>query len=241
MPSATLATAATLSIVAGLAYALVGWRFAARAREGAGTPMACFSLFWFAVAYYGLTDGLWSLAVPALDPPLAVGVTILYTKTLAGCVGFFGLVYYLAYVYTGDRKLLVPLAAFYALVYVLVLYAYVAADPVGQVVQPWRSGLVYANPGTFLDTLSVLALFVPPLLAAIAYARLVTKAQDARQRRRILAVSAAFAAFFGGLLFGWLGGSVWYWWPLVEKGLALGTVCAAYLAIRDERPGVRSQ
>jgi hypothetical protein len=234
MPSATLATAATLSLATGVAYALVGWRFAARARGAGGAPLAFFSLFWFAVAYYGVTDGLWSLAVPMLDPPVAVGITILYTKTLVGCVGFFGLVYYLTYVYTGDRRLLVPLAAFYAAVYVLVLYAYVHADPVGQVVQPWRSGLVYANPGTFLDTLSVLALFAPPLLAAIAYARLYAKTADPTRRRRILTVSAAFATFFGGLLFGWLGGSVWYWWPLAEKVLALGAIGAVYLVVQGD-------
>ena len=235
MPTATLTAAALLSVATGVAYALVGARFARRAsaeREGA-LPLGLFSLFWFAVAFYGLTDGLWSLAVPTLAPPVAVGITILHLKTLAGCLGFFGLVYYLTYLYTGDRRLLVPLAAFYSVVYVLVLYGYVAADPVGQVVQPWRSGLVYANPGTFFDTLSVIALFAPPLVAAIAYARLYPKTPDPVKRRRILTISAAFATFFGGLLFGWLGGSVWYWWPLVEKALALGAILAVYLVTEN--------
>lgn len=241
MPAATLVAASLLTLATGLAYGLVGWRFARRAREGGGLPLGLFTLFWFAVAYYGVTDGLWSLAVPLVDPPVAVGVTILYTKTLVGCLGFFGLVAYLAFVYTGTRRLLVPLAAFYALVYVLVLYSYVHADPVGQEVQAWRSGLVYANQGTFLDTLSVLALFVPPLVAAVAYARLVTKTDDPRQRRRIVTVSAAFATFFGGLLFGWLGGSVWYWWPLAEKLLALGAIGAVYGVVRHDGTGVNSR
>lgn len=234
MPTATLTTASLLSIATGLAYAAVGLRFARRARRQEGPsalPLGLFSLFWFAVAYYGITDGCWSLAVPTFDPPLALGVTILLTKTLAGCLGFFGLVYYLTYLYTGDRKAVVPLGAFYAVVYVLVLYSYLAADPVSQQVHPWRSGLVYANPGTLLDTLSVLLLFAPPLVAAIAYARLVTKTTDPRARRRIVTISAAFATFFGGLLFGWLGGSVWYWWPLAEKMLALGAIGAVYLVI----------
>lgn len=232
MPSATLVTASLLTLATGVAYALVGMCIARRARAQDGLALGLFSLFWFAVAYYGVTDGLWSLAVPLSDPPLAVGVTILYTKTLVGCLGFFGLVYYLTYLYTGERRLLVPLAAFYAVVYVLVLYSYVQAEPVGQVVQTWRSGLAYARPGTFLGMLAVLALFAPPLLAAIAYARLVTKTDDPRTRRRILVVSAAFAAFFGGLLFGWLGGA-WYWWPLVEKLLALATGLAVYAVLRD--------
>lgn len=229
----TLAAAATLTVLAGVAYALVGVRFARRARRPDGHAPGLFSLFWFAIAFYGLTDGLWSLAVPLLDPPLAVGVTILMLKTLVGCIGFFGLVYYLAYVYTGHRRWLAPLVVFYAVVYVLVLHSYVAAEPVGQLVQTWRSGLVYANPGGVLDTLAVVALFAPPLLASIAYARLMGKTDDPARRRRILVVSSALAAFFGGLLFGWLGGT-WYWWPLVEKVLALGTVLAVYVVVRDD-------
>lgn len=232
MPATTLVAASTLSILTGLAYALVGRRFARRARTG-GHALGLFSAFWFAVAFYGLTDGLWSLAVPLLDPPVAVGITILHLKTLVGSVGFFGLVYYLGYVYTGSRRLLVPLAAFYALVYVLVLHSYVAADPIGQAAHTWRSGLVYANKGGLLDTLAVVALFAPPLVASIAYARLVTKTDDPRQKRRILTISAALAAFFGGLLFGWLGGA-WYWWPLVEKLLALATIGAVYAVVREE-------
>lgn len=235
MVAPTLVAGALLTFGAGLAYLAVGVVFARQAR-GRGLPLALFSLFWLAIGFYGVTDGLWSLAVPTLGPDLSVGVTILVLKTLVGCAGFFGLVYYLLFVYTGDRRLLVPLAAFYGLVYVVVLYSYLDAQPVGQVAQTWRSGLVYANGGTFLDLLGTLALFVPPLVATVAYARLVPKTHDPAQRRRVLTVSASLVVFFGGLLVGWVGISAWFWWPLVEKGLGVATGVAVVWALRGPRP-----
>lgn len=230
----TLLAAALLTFGAGVAYLAVGVSFARQAKAK-GHALGLFSLFWLAIGFYGLTDGAWSVAVPLFDPPLAYGVTILLLKTLAGCVGFFGLVYYLLYVYTGDKRLLLPLAGFYVLVYLVVLYGYLAAEPVGQQAFAWRSGLVYANPGTFLDTLGVLALFAPPLLASIAYARLVPKATDPRQRLRAFTVALSLGAFFGGLLIGWTIGSAWYWWPLFEKVLGLATGVAVVGAMRAER------
>lgn len=239
MASWTLAAGSVLTFLAGVLYVAIGMRFARRAAEQGSMPMRTFSLFWFAIGYYGLTDGAWSLAVPLLDPPLAVGVTILVTKVLVGCVGFFGLVHGLAYVYTGRPGVMRPLAVFYALVYLLVLYSYVAADPIGQEAQRWRSGLVYADPGGLLDTLAVLALFLPPLFASLAYAGLYRRASTRAQRIRIATVSASLAVFFGSLILGWLGGG-WQWWPLVEKLLAIATAAAVVLALRatpDERTG----
>lgn len=231
MLSPTLAAGSVLTFLAGVLYVAIGVRFARRAAGQRSVPMGSFSLFWFAIGYYGLTDGAWSLAVPLLDPPLAVGVTILVTKVLVGCVGFLGLVHSLAYVYTGNPRVLRPLAVFYALVYVLVLYSYVEARPVGQEAQAWRSGLVYADGGGLLGTLAVLALFLPPLLASLAYAGLYRRAGDRAQRVRIATVSASLAVFFGSLIAGWLGGG-WRWWPLVEKLLAIATAVAVVLALR---------
>lgn len=219
--SGTLLAGALLTLAAGLAYLAAGIRLSRQAPRK-GHAIALFSLFWFALGFYGIADGLWSLAVPLANPPVALGITILHLKTLIGCAGFLGLVYYLLYLYTGNRRILLPLVLFYALVYVLVLYSYIARHPIGQETQTWRSGLVYANDGGLLDTLAVIALFLPPLLASIAYARLATKVQTPQQRRRVLAISASLAVFFGSLLAGWLG-MAGTWWPLAEKILAVAT------------------
>ena len=224
----TLAFAAALTLVIALLYAGVGVRFARRAR---GQPaLLGFALFWFGVAYYGLTEALWSLAVPLADPPLAVGLTVLHTKLVAGAAGFLGLVSYVLHVYTGKPHL-AWLAPAYGLIYAFVVYAYVAAQPVGQEAQAWRSGLVYANGGGLAGALANVALFLPPLAASVGYAFLYRRAGSPRQRRRILAVSLSLAAFFGGLLVGWTLHLAW--WPPVERALALATVLLAHAALRE--------
>lgn len=228
MVSATLAAGAALTLGAAWLYAVVGLRFARRARDARSTTLGLFALFWWALAFYGVADALWSLAVPLFSPPVAVGITILYTKTIVGCAGFLGLVNHLLVLYTGREDLLPRLAALYALIGVLVLYSYAVSDPVGQEAQTWRSGLVYANDGGLVGTLSVVALFLPPLLASLAYAALLARVREPELRRRIGTVSAALLAFFGGLLVGWTLAPAW--WPPVEKLLAIGAAVSVLWA-----------
>lgn len=227
--SPTLVAGSLLTFAAGALYAVVGVQLALRART-AGHAVALHSLFWLGVAFFGITDGLWSLAVPLLDPPLAVGVTILHAKTLAGCAGFFGLLYYLTFLYTGGRRWLWPLLAFYVAVYVLVTYDSLAAQPIGQATQTWRSGLVYAHDSGLFGLLSTLALFVPPVVGAVAYARLLAHAIEPGVRARILTTSLALGVFFGGVALGWIVG--FPWWPPVEKALGIGSGAALAWAQR---------
>lgn len=228
-PAPTLLAASILTLATGLLYAGVGVRYARRARTR--PALAWFALFWFGVAYYGVTEALWSLAVPLADPPLALGVAVLHTKLAVGAAGFLGLAAYVLHVYTG-RAHLRWLAPAYAAIYAYAAYSYVAARPVGQEAQAWRSGLVYANDGGLAGVLANVALFLPPLVASIAYAGLYRRVVDPAQRRRVLAVSLSLAAFFGGLLVGWTLHAAW--WPPVERALALGTVLLAHAALRDD-------
>ncbi|HEX2021987.1 MAG TPA: hypothetical protein VHH36_04695 [Candidatus Thermoplasmatota archaeon] len=227
MIAPSLLAASLLSLAGGALYLAVGASFARLAR---GPSQAAFSLFWFGVGFFGVSDGVFSLAVPLFDPPLAFGLTILVLKSVLGCVGFAGLLYALLYVYTGRRATL-PLVVAYAVVLLLVLASYFAAEPVGQEAQAWRSGLVYARSDAPGGTIAAVLLFLPPLLGSLAYAALWRRASERGQRRRILAVSAAFAAFFGGLLVGWTG-LAGAWWPLAEKLLAVGAALVVLAATR---------
>lgn len=226
--SPTLAASSVLTLATALLYASVGLGFARRAQGE--RSLLLFALFWFAIAYYGVTEALWSLAVPLFDPPLALGVTVLRTKLLVGAAGFLGLCAYVLRVYTG-RDRLPLLAAGYAALYLFVAWSYAAARPVGQEAGAWRSGLVYANEPGLAGVLANVALFLPPLVASIAYALLYRRAEDAAQRRRILGVSLGLAAFFGGLLVGWTLDAAW--WPPVERVLALAAVLAARRALGE--------
>lgn len=220
-----LLVASLLGIAGGVVYSLIGWRYVELARRA--HMQAFFALFWLGVGAYGVADAAWSLAVPLLDPPLAVSLLVLHLKILAGTAGFFGLVYYLAYLYTGRRGLFWPLLALYAVVYGVTTYAYVARHALGQEVRTWGSGLTYANPGGPVSNAAFLLLFAPPLLAALAYGALLPRASDRRRRLRILATSGALAVFFGGLLLGWMTDLVPAW-PIVERALAIAAGLVVY-------------
>lgn len=233
MPPLPLLAANALALAGAVVYALIGARYARLARR---TPMqAPFALFWLGIAAYGLADGAWGLAVPLAQPPLASGVLVLHLKILAGCAAFFGLVYYLAYLYTGRFHLIWPLLVLYAGVFVVVTYSYVARDPVGQEVRAWGGGLTYANEGGILSKVAYALLFAPPLAGALAYGALLPRAATREQRLRIIATSAAFAVLFGGMLLGWMTNVV-PGWPLLEKALAVAAGAAAFSTTpRDEK------
>lgn len=232
MLPATVAAGSALTLGAATLYGVVALRFArrgaAKGGEG-GRAVALFALFWGALAFYGATDALWSLAVPLFAPPLALGVAILYAKTVVATVGFFALVDHLLFLYSGSARLRWPIALAYGLIGAFVLYTYVSAAPIGQEVQTWRSGLVYAENGRLLDTIAVLALFVPPALASLAYMALYWRVEERAVRLRILSVSASLFVFFGGTALGWTL-PVGDWWPLVERGLAIAAVSAVLQA-----------
>lgn len=221
----TVLLASALSILGGAVYALIGWRYVVLARQA--PAQSFFALFWLGIGFYAIADGGWSLAVPLLAPPLALGIVILHLKILAVSAGFFGLVYYLAYLYTGRSSLVWPVLAFYVLALVVTTYSYGLRDPIGQAVGTWGSGLRYANPEGAASKLAFVLLFAPPLLAAIAYGALFPRLPTKAQRRRVLATSSAFAVFFGGLLLGWMTDVVPNW-PLIEKGLGIAAALVVY-------------
>lgn len=217
-----------LEVALCLGYVAVGLHYARRARGPGGEAPARFAAFWLALGGYGILEGAWSVAMSTLTLPYEVGVTVLQLKILLAAVGFFGLSSYLLRLYTGrswDRLA----AAYHAVAYVLLVYAYAAARPIGQEVQAWRGGLVYASSGGALNTLAPLLLFAPALVGSIAFLLLARHAHGAA-RRRVIRLGAALFVFLAGLSLGWLN-AAWFWWPLVEKTLALVAILGAMDAV----------
>lgn len=229
----TLVLLSALEIAICLGYLRVGAHYARRALESKDAWPAHFALFWGAFGAYGLSEALWSLAVSAFPIPLEVGVTILHVKVLLACLGFWGLVCYLARLYTG-RDLRVLAGAYYAAALFAILYSYEWSQPIGQEVQAWRGGLLYARSDGALGTWAPIFAMLPALAAAIAFLLLARVVQEPAARRRIVRLGAALAVFLGGLSLGWLN-ATWFWWPLAEKLLALVAVLGALDALRPRR------
>lgn len=208
---AALVSAITAFVVAGaygyLAARLSGRRVSAGARLAAGQ----FSLFWAVFALGTAVDGAESLDAAFTTPPLAVAVTAEYVVVLLLCVLLWSLVCYLFYLFTG-REIAIPLAGLYAVLYVLLLYYFVASMPSGVSVHQGAVGLTYASTvtGPILGVL-LLILVVPEIVGTICYLTLLFRTRDPTVRYRVALVGFSLLAFFGLSFIGLgslLGGSL---------------------------------
>lgn len=234
MSSATLDAGLLLILTAGVLYVIAGVLVARRRHVGdpeERRALAFFALFWIAMGAWGLLDGLWGMGVVHLGlDGVALAATVLHLKVLAAVLGFLGLVYYLAYLYSGRSELLVPLAVAYVGVLAVVEWYYNMRGPTGVRPGTWGVGLVYRNPGEPAWYLVVALLFGPPIVAAVLYANLLRVVDAPGARLRVAVISVAFATLFGSYAFSWtLGG--WFWWGFAEKVLAVGANLAVLVVV----------
>lgn len=239
MESFSLLLGSLLGLVLAALYLEVGRRQASRATSAGRGAQRLFALFWLGVGVYGLADAAWALALAYDASSLAFAKTVLQVKVISGLVGFFGLVAYVGYIYTGRGSLVRPIAVGYAVLYVVLVAWYAWRDPIGQSGEGWGASLLYARDAPSVWTGITLALFLPPLAATGAFAFLLRHITDRRQRLRGLIVSLSLATFLTGVGMSWLSGA-WPWWGLFEKTLALllvsGVLVAMRLAERAEAP-----
>lgn len=226
-----VAAQAALSLLASAALARAGqlaWRRAPRG-EGrlAGRMLA---LWWFGAGVVVLVEAARGLLAAAgvLDP--GVHEALLHLHALPLSVGLCGLLYHLAYLYTGNARLLRPLAATCAALFVLVTFTYASLGPWRVARTAWGVRMEPASPDPVLGFVLAAAFATPALVAAAAYLRLYGRVPTAEQRYRVATVSAAFLALSGMLLAGLAGGA---WSPAVHAAPALA---AAVLAVAAYRP-----
>lgn len=156
------------------------------------------AVWWLGLAVFAVAGASTDLTIALGARPFTVLLAFHYARIAALCIGLWGLMFYTAYVFTGNRRLLAPLAGFFALYYAALVFFLTLGQPYGIETAPWPR-LALANP--ILDTVSVGVLVViPPLVAALVYLCLYRKASDSSQRVRILFVTVGTIAWFGGSL-----------------------------------------
>lgn len=232
MSQASLALGAALGLAGAALFATAGVRTWRRARATASPPLRAFAVFWLAAgAYLGL-NAMWIVAWLAGLDALPVSIAILEAKVAAVCASFAGLVCYLLAIYAGRRRLVLPVGAAYAGLLLAMETYYAWRAPVGQHASLASLGLDYLRPQQTLvwDALLVL-LFVPPIVATLAYASLHRLGADPAARRRIRWTAASLLLFFAPDLVGWLAGR-WTGWDVVELALALCAGVGMLLATR---------
>ena len=245
----TLVFSALFALAATSLYAFIGWRLSKRVVSSPEGRVAwgCFTLWWYGLALTTWIGGLLDLlgALGLTDLPLFLTAT--YFNILVICIALWGLLYYLIYLFTGNRRWLVPLTIFYIVYYVLLIYYVTASAPDGINLEPWSSELAFRTPltGPFFGIVVVL-LLVPQILGGLSYFMLFFRVQEITQKYRILLVSWSIMIWFLSPFMAVAGGLEGQgWWQLASRiiGLAAAlTILMAYLPPRwlKSRYGIAS-
>ena len=193
-----------------------------------------FGVWWYALAGIQAVSAVTRALAYADVLDVTLYVTITYVLVLGICTAFWGLVYYLSFLLTGDRRVLMPLTAFYIAYYAFLLYYLTLRDPVDIAVTAWNVKIVYAREIAGAPrALVVLLLIVPPLAGAIGYTRLYFKVRDPTQRYRIGLVSVTLVSWFAILLVAWaVEAGEHPWWQLVSRSMGLVSALLVYAAYR---------
>lgn len=187
---------ALLAIATGAVYGYVGARLSRRHIQGDGRlAWTLFVHWWRALAL--VTAGS---AVIAVLPVLGVHDEALYLSylhvvLLALCYLLFCLLYYLAYLFTGKRSLVVPIAAFYVGLYAFTLFW---INSLGPYYDPVQGSVETQTKGSGpLVAVFVILLIGPIVAGAALYLRLFSKVEEPTQRYRIGMIGGTILLWFG--------------------------------------------
>lgn len=194
MPSASLLVAGAVSVLTGFAFLFVAGQIA---RRDVATDMRAgnrtLALWWGLLGAYLLLQG--GLTTAAAYGALTLDV-YLASRALAIpllCAACASLVHHLVFLYTGDRRRSAWIAFLYAPVFLLFLYA-TFGQPQTLRVSTWLVGLDDTG-AAYRLTYALVGL--PPILASLAYLRLLRHVKDPLARFRIRLVALTIAAYVG--------------------------------------------
>jgi hypothetical protein len=230
----TLLFGALLSALSAGIYFYVGRVLSRRHSSSPDTRLAwrLFVVWWYALAATTLSGAILSLLGALGIAGLPLFITITLVNLLATCVALYGLVFYLLYLYTGNRGLLAPLSVFYIAYYILLVYYVEASNPIGVAVARWRATLVYQHQieGPLFQ-IAILLLLFPPIIGGLAYFMLYFRVKPVTQKYRILLVSWSIIIWFlSTFLASITGFSQYDWWQVVSRLIGLGAALLIMLA-----------
>lgn len=176
--------------------------------HGARLANALFGVWWVSLAVVFVLIPLSSVPARVLGyRNLALSVTLLNAMLILIVAAVWGLVYYLAYLYTGSHRIFWPITAFYIALAVVLIVLIAWMRPIGF---SETGTLAYENDALQGTPAVILGLFFsgPVVLAALAYGSLLFRVKEAALRYRIGMVAGAFLVQFG--------------WSLASSALELG-------------------
>jgi hypothetical protein len=232
----TLLFSAFFAVIAASIYSYVGWRLSKRVISSSDARLAwrSFTVWWYGLAATTLIGGFLSLFGAFGLTSLPLFVTATYVNILVICLALWGLLYYLIYLFTGNRRLFVPLAVFYMIYYVLLVYYITASIPGNVNVGRWSTTLDYRTPPTGPLVVIVLAmLLLPQIIGGLAYFSLYFRVVETTQKYRVLLVSLSIVVWFLSPVIALAGGvGQQDWWQFASRFIGLAaalTILMAYL------------
>jgi len=245
----TLLFVTLLSTLCAGIYYYVG-RVLARRRSSTADSRLAWRLFvawWYALAAATLIGAILSFLGAIGIDDLALFTTLTLLSLLTTCIALYSLMFYLLYLFTGNRKLLGPLSVFYVVYYAMLVYNIQAHVPIRVAIERWRTSLVFQNPiqGPFFVLLLFLLVF-PQIIGSFAYFMLYFRVTLASQKYRILLVSWSIIVWFLSAFLASITGisesDIWQVFSRLIGLIAASAILVAYQppAWIKQRFGVRS-
>ena len=210
-----------LALATSVVYAYVGHRLGRREVQGdARLAWTLFRHWWYGLAATTVMVPLTTLLRAVGVQDAALYVTLTYVTLLLLCYVLWALLYYLLYVFTGSRRLLAPVTAFYVAYYVFLVYLITDAQPYYDAA---KGAVQYVTPlqGPALGVAIVL-LVGPHILGGIGYFSLFFRTREPTQRYRIGLIAWSIIAWFSTALVGSIPvgdlrlSQLWWWAPFTR-------------------------
>lgn len=187
---------AAYALVSAALFGFVAWRLSARLVEPElRYASGMFSVWWYGVAVFLGTGGVVSILDGMGNTDLAARTALSVLGMVSVCAAVWGLVNYVTYLYWGNRLAFVPGLVFYAMIFVVMVYA-LASDPAE--IGAWHRSVVTLAilTGPVLSA-AIIAFLLPAIAALVAYGGLYRKVETRAQRYRILLATGSLASWFG--------------------------------------------
>lgn len=235
-------------VFAGLYYALTRAVSNRKVSGDAQWALFGFAAWWAALAINSGVSVIGKLAQLWLGWSPSAYVGFIGITFLIIMYGLAGLQYYLSYLVSGWWNAWKPISAYYLALfgYTMFLVDKSRALSVGIDSETGALDVEYAVDldGSIHLAIFSLALIVPVLIGAIAYASFFFRVHDRSQRFRIAMVSLGFIVWFGVGLYGSLGAYSGLYWTLFTKAIAAIAIWVNYQAFRpspwmQERFGIQ--
>lgn len=231
MPSPGVVLTGALGLLGALVYVGLARLELRRTRETQQLASGAIALFWLALGIHLAVDSAWGIAGTFGPISPAVSETVLHLKVASGAVAFGGLVYHLVYLYSGRPGLVWLVTIYFLLAFALVEHNYVLRGPIGHEMTPFAAKHAFEQAGGAFEDVAMVLLFLPGIVASLAYLGLGRRVRlDATRRRRHLTRALGLLGFFGSLLVGFLAD--WSWWEPAERSIALSTGLVALVGAR---------